>query len=172
MGLTAMLFVSSCTNEDDYSTWRTKQGVNFTSQITEASRATVDNIWTAGDEIGIFRTTAGSGLAEATEKNVKYTATPDGTLTPAGDPIYHPATGASDFVAYYPYQANLTGSSVSVDVTKQTEPTKIDLLYSNNSTNVAAGKDVNLVFKHQLTQIVLNITADATIASTAGLTVS
>lgn len=172
MGLTAMLFVSSCTNEDDYSTWRTKQGVNFTSQITEASRATVDNTWTAGDEIGIFRTTAGSGLAEATEKNVKYTAAPDGTLTPAGDPIYHPATGASDFVAYYPYQANLTGSSVSVDVTKQTEPTKIDLLYSNNSTNVAAGKNVNLVFKHQLTQIVLNITADATIASTAGLTVS
>lgn len=172
MGLTAMLFVSSCTNEDDYSTWRTKQGVNFTSQITEASRATVDNTWTAGDEIGIFRTTAGSGLAEATEKNVKYTAAPDGTLTPAGDPIYHPATGASDFVAYYPYQANLTGSSVSVDVTKQTEPTKIDLLYSNNSTNVAAGKNVNLVFKHQLTQIVLNITADATITSTAGLTMS
>lgn len=172
MGLTAMLFVSSCTNEDDYSTWRTKQGVNFTSQITEASRATVDNTWTAGDEIGIFRTTAGSGLAEATEKNVKYTAAPDGTLTPAGDPIYHPATGASDFVAYYPYQANLTGSSVSVDVTKQTEPTKIDLLYSNNSTNVAAGKNVNLVFKHQLTQIVLNITADATITSTAGLTMN
>ena len=47
------------------------------------------------------------------------------------------------------------------------------MLYADNAKNkTSASGDVNLGFTHKLTQIVLNITADATIPSTAGLSVT
>lgn len=59
---------------------------------------------------------------------------------------------------------------MAVDVKDQTKPEAIDLLYSNNATNVTASANaVNLGFKHQLATVRLNISAQG-IASTAGLT--
>lgn len=59
---------------------------------------------------------------------------------------------------------------MAVDVKDQTKPEAIDLLYSNNATNVTASANaVNLGFKHQLATVRLNIKAQG-IASTAGLT--
>lgn len=59
---------------------------------------------------------------------------------------------------------------MAVDVKNQSKPEAIDLLYSNNATNVTASANaVNLGFKHQLATVRLNIKAQG-IASTAGLT--
>lgn len=173
-GLATMLLASSCTNEDDNSTWRSNDSVVFTSQISkeQSSRATIDNTWNENDEIGIFMKASGSELSTATAKNQKYLAATNGALTAVGEPIYFPSQGTSDFIAYYPYQANLNGTNVTVNISDQTNLSKIDLLYSNNSTNVASGSAVNLVFTHKLTQLVLNVTAGEGITGTEGLSVT
>ena len=79
-----------------------------------------------------------------------------------------------DFVAYYPYAASLTGNLYKVNVTDQTKPADIDLLYSNNATGFAKGTTNNpqLQFAHKLSQIVFNITKDATVPSLDGLTIT
>lgn len=114
---------------------------------------------------------AGADLGAATAANKQFVADDRGNLTAAAadQALVYPE-GAVDFVAYYPYTANLTDNKVAVDVKNQSKPADIDLLYSNNATNVTASANaVNLGFKHQLATVRLNIKAQG-IASTAGLT--
>lgn len=114
---------------------------------------------------------AGADLGAATAANKQFIADDRGTLTAAAaDQALAYPEGAVDFVAYYPYTASVTENKVAVDVKNQSKPEAIDLLYSNNATNVTASANaVNLGFKHQLATVRLNIKAQG-IASTAGLT--
>lgn len=114
---------------------------------------------------------AGADLGAATAANKQFIADDRGNLTAAAadQALVYPE-GAVDFVAYYPYTASVTENKVAVDVKNQSKPADIDLLYSNNATNVTASANaVNLGFKHQLATIRLNIKTQG-IASTAGLT--
>lgn len=114
---------------------------------------------------------AGADLGAATAANKQFVADDRGNLTAAAadQALVYPE-GAVDFVAYYPFTANVTDNKVAVDVKNQSKPAEIDLLYSNNATNkTASANAVNLGFKHQLATIRLNIKAQG-IASTAGLT--
>lgn len=173
-GAVAALTLSSCSNNlDDNSSWGSdSQNVKFSSYIegqktVKASGTT----WTTGDKVGIFMKKAGADLGAATAANKQFIADDRGNLTAAAadQALVYPE-GAVDFVAYYPYTANLTDNKVTVDVKNQSKPEAIDLLYSNNATNVTASANaVNLGFKHQLATIRLNIKAQG-IASTAGLT--
>ena len=173
-GAVAALTLSSCSNSlDDNSTWGSQGGnVKFASYIegqktVKASGTT----WTAGDKVGIFMKKAGADLGAATAANKQYIADDRGNLTAAAadQAIAYPE-GAVDFVAYYPFTATVSGTTVAVDVKDQSKPADIDLLYANNATNVSASSNaVNLGFKHQLATIRLNITAQG-IASTTGLT--
>lgn len=173
-GAVAALTLSSCSNNlDDNSSWGSdSQNVKFSSYIegqktVKASGTT----WTTGDKVGIFMKKAGADLGAATAANKQFIADDRGTLTAAAadqDLVY--PEGAVDFVAYYPYTATVTENKVAVDVKNQSKPEAIDLLYSNNATNVTASANaVNLGFKHQLATVRLNIKAQG-IASTAGLT--
>lgn len=173
-GAVAALTLSSCSNNlDDNSSWGSdSQNVKFSSYIegqktVKASGTT----WTTGDKVGIFMKKAGADLGAATAANKQFIADDRGNLTAAAadQALVYPE-GAVDFVAYYPYTANVTENKVAVDVKDQTKPADIDLLYSNNATNVTASANaVNLGFKHQLATVRLNIKAQG-IASTAGLT--
>lgn len=171
-GAVAALTLSSCSNNlDDNSSWGSdSQNVKFSSYIegqktVKASGTT----WTTGDKVGIFMKKAGADLGAATAANKQFIADDRGTLTAADQAIAYPE-GAVDFVAYYPYTANVTENKVAVDVKNQSKPEAIDLLYSNNATNqTASANAVNLGFKHQLATVRLNIKAQG-IASTAGLT--
>lgn len=173
-GAVAALTLSSCSNNlDDNSSWGSdSQNVKFSSYIegqktVKASGTT----WTTGDKVGIFMKKAGADLGAATAANKQFIADDRGTLTAAAadQALVYPE-GAVDFVAYYPYTANVTDNKVAVDVKNQSKPEDIDLLYSNNATNVTASANaVNLGFKHQLATVRLNIKAQG-IASTAGLT--
>lgn len=114
---------------------------------------------------------AGADLGAATAANKQFIADDRGNLTAAAadQALVYPE-GAVDFVAYYPYTASVTENKVAVDVKNQSKPEAIDLLYSNNATNVTASANaVNLGFKHQLATVRLNIKTQG-IASTAGLT--
>lgn len=173
-GAVAALTLSSCSNNlDDNSSWGSdSQNVKFSSYIegqktVKASGTT----WTTGDKVGIFMKKAGADLGAATAANKQFIADDRGTLTAAAaDQALAYPEGAVDFVAYYPYTASVTENKVAVDVKNQSKPEAIDLLYSNNATNVTASANaVNLGFKHQLATVRLNIKAQG-IASTAGLT--
>ena len=170
LGLAAL---TSCTNLNENSEWGNGSKVKFSSYIAgqKAVRAS-GTAWANGDQVGIFMK-QGATMKKA---NVKYVADDRGNLTAAtaSEALAYPSdNSAVDFVAYYPYAASAASGTYDVNVSNQSNLPAIDLLYADNAKNkTSASGDVNLGFTHKLTQIVLNITADATIPSTAGLSVT
>ena len=172
MGALSTLALMSCTNNDDNSEWYGSEGIVFTTAIQ--SRVS-GNTWNANDEVGIYMMNAGSGIEAATAQNKKYIAQTNGTLTAApGNGIYLPESGNVDFIAYYPYTTSVSGNKLAVNVSDQSNPAAIDLIYSNGTKGVAATTDtpISLGFTHQLTKVTLNVTKDETIETLNGLGVN
>lgn len=168
VGALSALALTSCKSNDDNSEWLGSDGIMFTSYIEGLTSRASGSAWDDGDKVGIFMT-AGADEFE----NRQYTASAAGALTPAGSALKWPeGVETADFLAYYPYTASLNGKTYAVDVTNQDDPKAIDLLYSNNATGIANGNAVNLAFKHQLSQIVITVGKDETIASTSGLAIT
>ena len=172
MGALSTLALMSCTNNDDNSEWYGSEGIVFTTAIQ--SRVS-GNTWNANDEVGIYMMNAGSGIEAATAQNKKYIAQTNGTLTAApGNGIYLPESGNVDFIAYYPYTSSVSGNKLAVNVSDQSNPAAIDLIYSNGTKGVAAttATTISLGFTHQLTKVTLNVTKDETIETLNGLGVN
>lgn len=172
MGALSTLALVSCTNNDDNSEWYGSEGIVFTTAIQ--SRVS-GNTWNANDEVGIYTMNAGSGIEAATAQNKKYIAQTNGTLTAApGNGIYLPESGNVDFIAYYPYTTSVSGNKLAVNVSDQSNPAAIDLIYSNGTKGVAAttATTISLGFTHQLTKVTLNVTKDETIETLNGLGVN
>lgn len=172
MGALSTLALMSCTNNDDNSEWYGSEGIVFTTAIQ--SRVS-GNTWNANDEVGIYMMNAGSGIEAATAQNKKYIAQTNGTLTAApGNGIYLPESGSVDFIAYYPYTTSVSGNKLAVNVSDQSNPAAIDLIYSNGTKGVVAttATTINLGFTHQLTKVTLNVTKDGTIETLNGLGVN
>lgn len=172
MGALSTLALMSCTNNDDNSEWYGSEGIVFTTAIQ--SRVS-GNTWNANDEVGIYMMNAGSGIEAATTQNKKYIAQTNGTLTAApGNGIYLPESGNVDFIAYYPYTTSVSGNKLAVNVSDQSNPAAIDLIYSNGTKGVAAttATTISLGFTHQLTKVTLNVTKDETIETLNGLGVN
>ena len=172
MGALSTLALMSCTNNDDNSEWYGSEGIVFTTAIQ--SRVS-GNTWNANDEVGIYMMNAGSGIEAATAQNKKYIAQTNGTLTAApGNGIYLPESGKVDFIAYYPYTTSVSGNKLAVNVSDQSNPAAIDLIYSNGTKGVAAttATPISLGFTHQLTKVTLNVTKDETIETLNGLGVN
>lgn len=168
MGALSTLALMSCTNNDDNSEWYGSEGIVFTTAIQ--SRVS-GNTWNANDEVGIYMMNAGSGIEAATAQNKKYIAQTNGTLTAApGNGIYLPESGNVDFIAYYPYTTSVSGNKLAVNVSDQSNPAAIDLIYSNGTKGVAAttATTISLGFTHQLTKVTLNVTKDETIETLNG----
>ena len=144
--------------------------MKFTSYISKHKAS--GTTWASGDQIGIYMKANGTALADAAVQNRQYVTDDRGNISAASaaEAIYYPEEGTADFVAYYPYTANVSGTTVPVDVSNQSDLAAIDLLYSNNATGVSASTNaVNLGFSHQLANVLLTINADATIPTTVGL---
>lgn len=172
MGALSTLALMSCTNNGDNSEWYGSEGIVFTTAIQ--SRVS-GNTWNANDEVGIYMMNAGSGIEAATAQNKKYIAQTNGTLTAApGNGIYLPESGNVDFIAYYPYTTSVSGNKLAVNVSDQSNPAAIDLIYSNGTKGVAAttATTISLGFTHQLTKVTLNVTKDETIETLNGLGVN
>lgn len=172
MGALSTLALMSCTNNDDNSEWYGSEGIVFTTAIQ--SRVS-GNTWNANDEVGIYMMNAGSGIEAAIAQNKKYIAQTNGTLTAApGNGIYLPESGNVDFIAYYPYTTSVSGNKLAVNVSDQSNPAAIDLIYSNGTKGVAAttATTISLGFTHQLTKVTLNVTKDETIETLNGLGVN
>lgn len=174
--LAACVMVLNACKKDEKSVDFLNDGkVRFTSSINSevATRAT-ENAWDANDNIGVFMTSSVGNTALSGNK--KYTTTGNGNFSAQGeDIISYPADGGDvNFVAYYPFQENLTGNIVKVDISSQANPAAIDLMYSNNAKNFNknSAADPALEFNHQLAKVVLNIKAGTGLSSIDGVTAS
>lgn len=165
----------SCNNEDETMNVRNQKYVEFTGSIETslrlATRAQATS-WDTGDAIGVYMKNA-SGFV-STAENVKYTTSGSGAFTPATTGIEFPVDGSNvDFISYYPYQTTITGYIYPINVANQAPLSAIDLLYSNETTGVNKTTPiVSLNFKHQLSQLILNVSAGGGITSLTGLTAS
>lgn len=152
---------TGCANEDEL-TYGPQTAVTFTSSVT--TRA-ADTSWSRGDAIGVYMMPAGTPLTDdntgAAGGNVRYVTTAgDGRFEAAGEPLRFPAEGEVDFVAYYPWSASTTGASYRVDLTDQSDPERIDLLYADNlRAQQAADGAGRLQFDHRLARLTLTLTS-------------
>ena len=155
--------------------------VQFTSVVEgDAVTRATGSSWAANDRIGVFMKQAGGTLGAGTivgeGDNVPFiTKQGNGNFLSDGKAIEYPSDGSAvDFIAYYPYQSTLDNYVYKVDVTNQSKPEEIDLLYADNLTNrTATSTTGNLQFYHQLSQLVLNLSSsDNTDFSNLSVTIS
>ncbi|MDR1356720.1 MAG: fimbrillin family protein, partial [Tannerellaceae bacterium] len=138
------------------------------------------NFWLTADEIGIYMSASGQPLSSSTIRNGadnrKYrpqTATVAAPLSPAtaDQSIYFPGNETVDFRAYYPWKATGTGAGdinnyvYPIDLTDQSDPSAIDLLYAVKTDMGNSLTAVNLAFAHRLSKISLHVKKGADIAS-------
>lgn len=141
--------------------------VRFTSVVegNDITRA-VGSSWAANDQIGVFMKQSGEVLGGAAivggGDNISYiTKSGDGNFQSNGTSLEYPSDGSAvDFIAYYPFQSTLDNYIYEVDVTDQSKPEKIDLLYADNLKNrTHTSVTGNLQFYHQLSQLILNLSS-------------
>jgi hypothetical protein len=173
----AALLLASCSQDELQQNNNSGVEVQFTSGniATVQTRTSIDNgsgetQWSASDFVGIFMT--GSAIAN----NKKYLASTAGILSADGNgnQLFYPPSGNVDFIAYYPWKNGQTLGDCDLNVTAQTDPAEIDLLYSNNATskNKTSGT-VTLDFVHALSKLKLTVTKDgAGVNSLLGLAVN
>ena len=177
----------ACTQEDapDAPDGGDRIPVTFTAGIESAAvtRTTGldNNTWTSTDHIGIVMAKAGDdigygeGAGAALASNIEYAADKIGTndkgrstatFIPVDDPIYYPRTGEVDFHAYYPYtkRDNDGGKlddqyNLPVDLSDQSKPAAIDVLYAVAKSVIPGRKPVEFDFNHMCTKITLNVAA-------------
>lgn len=128
--------------------------------------------WNQGDAVGLFMLRSGGTLPDdllAGMNNTRYEiADPEqGTLT-STETIYYPLdVERVDLVAYAPYNASQTGGTCEVNVSNQTTPQAIDLLYARTTDVAPAEAPVALAFSHQLSRITLDLKAGSGMTSDA-----
>jgi endonuclease G len=169
-----LIFISSCKKDNK----KDEPGighaeVQFSSIINgQIKTKAINDTWEANDAIGVFMKT-GTGLGNVLAANKSYTTTGDGTFTASStdQTIFYPEDGSAvDFIAYYPYKQDLTGTSYPVNVTDQTVQEAKDLMYANNATGLSkTSSNAQLVFVHQLSKIQITVKNGVGIADLNGL---
>jgi endonuclease G len=62
-----------------------------------------------------------------------------------------------DFIAYHPYKS-LTDFQYPIDLSDQSNPTALDLMYANNAKNIdKSNNTVPLIFVRQLSKVSINL---------------
>jgi endonuclease G len=160
--------------------------IKFASTITRA----YNNVWEPGDRIGVYMLPATSATAlSATQSEAKtaplaenklYThasGVESETVTFVGmdeeNILTWPEDGtAVDFTAYYPYLSSeeIPGAVYPIDISDQSSPQEIDLMYSANVRGVSEGTPA-LVFEHKLPAVEFRL-IDLDGASLDGMTAS
>ena len=174
-------FMVSCSTDDDHDYGYGKNhelSAQFKATLPGVSTRVTDSNWDKEDAIGIYALKVAMPLEEenVVKGNAKYTTvseTGSGDFSSAApeDVILFDKDGSQlDFIAYYPYTPTVTDYSLPINTEDQSNLSKIDFLYSNNATEHSKDEpEVILQFKHQLAQIVLEITGDADLSDLSAL---
>jgi hypothetical protein len=163
-------------NEIDLTAYnKDKEAVVFSTRAGAVqTRAGENGELMDSDRIGIYMLEAGNSFAtRLLANNHKYKPEitggvkrspiiPDNAL--ADQTIYYPQKGNVDFVAYCPYKPAGTGMGMidplyryPVDVSDQSNPAAIDLLYIKKTTVSKSNQAVTLSFDHQLSKVTMRV---------------
>ncbi|MFV0507232.1 MAG: fimbrillin family protein [Bacteroidales bacterium] len=176
-----ILIIASCEEKTELEKITSEQEIlQFsTRHETELSTKASGASWDAGDAIGIYMKKAGEELSNSSlytdAENVKYITTDGaGNFLAKTNGITLPTNSSGvDFIAYYPYQENLTNNTYSISTADQSNQTEIDLLYSNNACGTSGENGVvSLYFSHLLSQLTLQVSAEEAIGTIEDLTIS
>ena len=140
--------------------------INFSVKIEKASTKVANNVFEDGDELGLFAMLSGNDITEERYiDNLQLKSDGGESLIPERDVFYPEGEGvALDFISYYPYQAGSisTGDSkltisVQTNQSKEGNYSASDFLVATKDNVKSSSKDVQLKFKHKLTNIKLTI---------------
>lgn len=149
-----LLLIWGCKQEDDFQRLASDTQLSLSSVGKGGLQANVGQTSGVSRSFGLFMTTSGVPNANnILESNHEYTYTATG-INPVANPIYYPQSVDVSLLAYAPYKSELAGHILPLDISDQSDLSKIDFLYSNN--NAAVNKTsgaVNLTFKHKLSKI-------------------
>lgn len=163
--IVACLFMglSSCegsTYDGDEYVFEGGTEAKFSSTISDPNTTGALTEWRSGDKVGISMMRSATNLILNNSRNISFSASPSGTLTPDSttivlsmDPEYK-----HDFVAYYPYQKDLENFIYDIDIRNQEDQSKLVLLYGKAlEIDNTAPVDVKIDFHQKLTKLVFNI---------------
>ena len=164
------LSLTSCSQDDDVKVPADKGAVKFSSNITDLNPAlrAAGNSWDKDDAIGVYMLESASTNVVNGMENIEYSTSTNGangTFTATDAVIYFPFNGDKvRFMSYYPYNEDVVtnGNLYPVNVAIQDPQSKIDLLYAFNESADFDNTNANpipLVFKHQLTKVIINVKA-------------
>ncbi|CAK7017551.1 MAG: Putative fimbrium subunit Fim1C [Parabacteroides sp.] len=178
--IAACAVIVSCENE--HAPVDNEGMVRFTSGATAAqTRVAIDpqgkSVWEKDDPVGIYMVKHGTKVVAEGADNIEYKASTAGESTSfasASTAVYYPKdeTARVDFIAYYPYNAAVSGFGYRVDVSNQASQTAIDLMWASadkqgtgyNKEDARQGVAVNFTFTHQLAKLIMNVTKDASVS--------
>jgi len=178
---TGLLFVS-CNEQNDVQNPDQTGEITFVSAVSKhATRLNQDGgQWMAGDQIGIYMTASGQ-TAAIHYSNIPYTAESSAQATvfkPEATTICYPEEESpADFIAYYPYTAQVADWIYPIDLTDQSASLVAhDLMYAtaDNDGNGFTSESISLGFTHQLSKLILNLVdeqGDALVPDPDGVTI-
>lgn len=182
--IVAGLFFASCQRsggcdcKPENPTEKQKGSLKVASNIVQPATRALDNAWEVSDAIGIYAIKEGTTLAEANiipdGGNRKYTTANAGARVnfTSIEGIIVPNEGNIDLISYYPYKEGITGFEYTFNNSDQSNLAAIDLLYSNNQKAInKSNLEASLVFKHALSLVQFEITAQDGLAIAEGATV-
>lgn len=174
-----LVIVSACCTDDSESLVcpkATKEAFHFTGNVVEvASVKTIYGFFESGDSIGIYMFNADSTLSSNSifdnvnnylYKSLSLSSNPEFVPVNA-DTIFYPTPGIPSFIAYSPGMAVVNNFLIPVDLSSQPSGTSLldlDLLYSNNATKQTS-LAINLVFKHTLSYLNIEVIAGSGLES-------
>lgn len=153
-------------NTDDRVAIRVSSNIDVTDGVMKKTitRAANDE-WDSSDQIGIFMLD-NTGAVDGKYANIPYeTASTDGNFAPLdnGTVIYLPVNGSDrNFVAYYPYRANVSnGNTYEIDLSNQNPQEDIDFMTAEKVEGInKTAPTVNFHFRHRLCKLRLTIGVD------------
>ncbi|MGF7023664.1 DNA/RNA non-specific endonuclease [Sphingobacterium siyangense] len=159
----ALLTLNSCQKTESK---MEQAAVQFSPTIVgQINTKATGTSWDQNDQIGVFMSKSGQPLEAASivdqVKNQLFTF--NGSLFQSARAIFLSAEKV-DFIAYHPYKS-LTDFQYPIDLSDQSNPTALDLMYANNAKNIdKSNNTVPLTFVRQLSKVSINLSITNTAA--------
>lgn len=153
-----------------------KKYITVNASISGMQTRASNTAWGKDDAIGIYMKKSSEKWSDSVHfQNVKYITNGTSAFKPSDtkNAISLPLDGADvSFVAYYPHKTSIKNMTYMVDVSDQGNLPSIDLLYADNiATSNSGNPDVNFIFNHQLTKVIVNIIPEDSTSDLSGLSV-
>lgn len=175
LALAVLLLLGACSSDssDSYDgfDYSGKSTVEVTGNILGASPETTQD-WAGENAIGLYAVRTGNVLSDETaydnKINVKYTSLATGGVamfqSAQGNEAIQLKKGRLDLIGYSPYSSNLKDCKYPLDLAN-----RVDVLYSNNVQGIGSGEQAKMVFKHVLSQLIIQITPGENVNTLVGL---